>query len=154
MAVKLGNILNLLTLQLNNSEEDNERVDYQFRKIFSIIEKHFDNNEFEIVLDWFHESVKKEKHLKEKIQRNPFVYDKPSIHLLISKTNALHSKIIELVVDKIDQVMFDNDQDMRVIFDLAQTFISNLTINRHIDEDIYDNHIKILAQAMEIFNLV
>ena len=154
MAVKLSNILNLLTLQLHNNEEDNEIIDKQFMRILSTIETHFNNNEFEIVLDWFHETIKKEIQLKRKIIENSFVYDKPSIHLLLSKTNALHSKIIELVVDRIDQVVFGNDQDINVIFDLAQTFISSITINRETDEVIYDNYVKLLTQAMQIFNLI
>lgn len=153
MAVKLSNILNMLTLQAyNNAEEDKGSIDIQFLNILEFITRQFKANKLEIVLDWFHEAVKKEVQLKRKIKENPSIFDKDSIHTLLSKTNALHSKIIELVTDKIDQVGLVATLDNRVIFDLAQTFISDLTIHREINEVIYDNHIKIITQAMEIFN--
>ena len=153
MSSKFSKILNTLALKLETNEEDSEAVNKQFNKIFSSIENHFKKNEFDKVLEWFHETVKKEVQIKEKIIDFPEVYDKPSNHALIAKMQALHSKIIELVIDRIDQVVLNDQVDMRVIFELGQTFISSLTINRIINEVIYDNYVKILSQAMEVFNL-
>lgn len=155
MAVKYSKVLNSLAMQFIKSEDINENVDVQLNNIFNMIKEHFNKLEIELVLDWFHATTLKEQELKNKIKNNPFVYDNNSIKILLSKTNALHSKIIVLVVDKIDEVAYiDSEENIRVIFDLAQSFISSLTINRTNNEVIYDNYIKTLTQAMEIFKLI
>lgn len=155
MAVKYSKVLNSLAMQFIKSEDINENVDVQLNNIFNMIKEHFNKLEIELVLDWFHATTLKEQELKNKIKNNPFVYDNNSIKILLSKTNALHSNIIVLVVDKIDEVAYiDSEENLRVIFDLAQSFISSLTINRTNNEVIYDNYIKTLTQAMEIFKLI
>ena len=150
---KYSQILNTLALKIDSSQEDNGEVDKQFNEIFTIIENNFNENKLNIVLEWFHAIVKKEVQIKKRMIDFPEVYDKPSNRTLIAKMQTLHSKIIEMVIDRVDQVVLGDEVDMRVIFELAQTFISSLTVNRMIDEVIYDNYIKILTQAMEIFSL-
>ena len=102
MSSKYSKILNTLALKIESEEQDTNAVDKQFNKIYSKIESLFMKNDFEGVLEWFHEIVKKEVQIKKKIIDYPEVYDKPLNNILISKMQTLHSKIIELVVDKID----------------------------------------------------
>ena len=82
------------------------------------------------------------------------MYNKPNITALISKTNILHSKIIELLVEKIDTLSRKERDQMKhkmVAVDLANTFVDSLSKNRDIDELLYDDYIKTIGESLRIF---
>ena len=154
MSVKISNILNTLVLKGSKGGSSND-VDIHLKKILKKIEDDFKNNRLNIVLDWFHESIKKELDLKLKRLNNPHVFNKPNIALLILKTNLIHSKIIELLVERIDLLCEENTEQSKMIaVDLANTFVANLSMNRDNDELVYDQYIKVISDEMKIFTRI
>lgn len=152
LSSKISNILNYLIMQ--GASKNSDDIDIQLKKIINKIETCFKDNEIEIVLDWFHESIKKEIELKMKRINNPHVYNKPKIALLISKTNMLHSKIVDLLIERIDYYFEEGGSQTKMMAnDLSNTFLTNLTENRKNDEILYDNYIKVISDAMKIFSL-
>lgn len=152
----ISRILNSMAIQVGRQEENLEKsknnVDTQFNDILEKITGHFNNNEMKIVLNWLNESIQKEMDLEKKIELNPFVYKKDSILILKQKVNLLHSKIIELLLNKIDIVTSSGDSnEMREVFSAVQMFLVSMNLNKHVSEKIYGDYLKKLTQTMKMY---
>lgn len=155
----------MLALQTSRNEEVSvESIDNQFLSLMKVVERYFQENEYELLFDWFNELIKKEIELKRKQEMDFRIYKKDSINLLICKVNMFHHRVMEMLVDQID-ISYQDYSDMKVsnpefaasikedMLFVANNFIKHLTENRLLDELLFDQYISIIEQSLKIFNL-
>ena len=148
--IPISNILNSLLLK---GKEGDEEIDAYLNQIINRIEVFLNENNLFLVFDWLNECIKKEFDLKKKKSENPFVYNKPATNTLIMKTNMLHSKIIEMAVEKIDEcATIDTEESKIFALSFANKFIANCIEHRDNDEKTYDRYLQVIFDALIIFD--
>ena len=154
----------MLALQSTKSNISVESIDQQFLSLLKTVEKYFEEQEFDLLFEWLTELIKKEGELKRKQQEDFRVYQKDSINLLICKVSMFHARIIEILVNAIDDAYYDyrvisetsplfgNKVKTATIF-MANAFINHLTENRNINVILIDQYIDLISQELQIFNI-
>lgn len=149
--------------QNNLSEED---LDHQFSMLIKSITTYISEDKYFFLFDWILDSMLKEQELLKIYYNSVLDQTLPPKDLLlpiIFKLNLVHSKIIETVVDEIyisyiDYVELLNINEFELAvkskimtLGLANSFILFLTENRCFDEQIFDEYIELISQALGIF---
>ena len=153
----------MLALQGTKSDISAESIDQQFLSLLKTVEKYFEEQEFDFLFEWLNELIKKEGELKRKQQDDFRIYKKDSINLLICKVSMFHARIMEMLVNAIDDAYHDyryigetsplfSSKIKASTLSMANTFINHLTENRDINAHVIDQYIEIISQALQIFN--
>ena len=157
---------NLIEKNIHNGL-NKEEIDYQFSLLLKSIAKYFAEERYFFLFDWISEAVKREHEL---MYHKHFINIKEkekldNIQILIFKTHALHSLIIEMVIDKIfisntmyiqyiNEDKFDLAVKVKIAtLGFANSFLIFLTEKRNLDEELFDKYIDLISKALTIFTI-